>query len=157
MEEVNTYNIPAFKRKRSIDAHEKKLNTTPLRPRKTTRKRPSKTIEEISMDISFDEPIIQEENFIETPRAKEGKAIEMKFCGLCEGYFEKISVAIVELTSPVHQGDQLIFETEQGLFQQEVTSMQIDRKDVSLARSGKSIGLKVLLPPKVGGSVYKII
>ena len=87
----------------------------------------------------------------------QNKSREMKKCGICEGYFEKIDVAIVKLTSPLREGDQIIFEKPSGLFEQEVNSMQINRKDVRLARTGSDIGLKVSHEPTVGGTVYKVI
>jgi hypothetical protein len=35
--------------------------------------------------------------------------------------------------------------------------MQINHKDVKLAKSGSDIGLKVVIPPKIGGNVYKVL
>ena len=35
--------------------------------------------------------------------------------------------------------------------------MQIDRKEVRIAKTGSDIGMKVQLKPKVGGAVYKLI
>ena len=82
---------------------------------------------------------------------------EMKTCGICEGYYEKIEVAIVRVTSPLRVGDSIIFEKQEGLFEQEIKSMQIDRKDITLATTGSEIGLKVLQKPTVGSQVYKVI
>lgn len=82
---------------------------------------------------------------------------EMKICGVCEGYFDKIEVAIVKVTSPIRVGDSIIFEKHEGLFEQEVKSMQIDRKDITLATTGSEIGLKVHQKPTVGAPVYKVV
>ena len=176
MDEINSLNIPAFKRKRSISAKEKRLASprikshirTTTRTRRTTKtRRYSRTpLEESLIDIPtrrssypsenlFPSPITDEE-FEEPTRARE-EVREMKLCGHCEGYFDKIEVAVILLTSPIRTGDMIIFETNEGLFEQEISSMQINRKDISIAHAGDDIGLKVALTPKVGGNVYKVI
>lgn len=88
---------------------------------------------------------------------KKSEFREMKTCGICEGYYEKIEVAIVRVTSPLRVGDSIIFEKPDGLFEQEIKSMQVDRKDITLATTGSEIGLKVLQKPTVGSPVYKVI
>lgn len=164
MEEVKIENIPAFQRKRAISAKARKLEknqyklpTTNLKPTKT-RKRPSQK-DEYSTDIPIHDEFPNPENLetLRTPSRRSAGIKEMKICGNCDAYFESINVAVIKLTSPLREGDEILIEKNDGLFQQIVTSMQIDRKAVSLARSGSDIGLKVLLPPKVGGTVYKII
>ena len=103
----------------------------------------------------FPEPESME--IMATPSKRAADIEEMKTCGICEGYFENIQVAVIRLTSPLHEGDEIFMETREGLFKQKVTSMQIDRRPVNLARSGSDIGLKIMREPKVGGTVYKII
>lgn len=153
MLEQNEVNIPAFQRKRSLLAKAKKLSKTP----KTKIKR-----EYISMlpevsDIPI-EPSQNSEDFRKTKsKIYKSDITEMQTCGICEGYFEAINVAIVRISSPIRLEDDIIFETTNGLFQQKLVSMQQNRKDIELARTGSEIGIKVALPPKVGGIVYKII
>lgn len=140
-------------RKRSISAKGRKKPTV-----SQTRKRPSaKTpieeitlMDEISRNDLFPTPF-------ETPGAKLTKVREMTVCGICEGFFDKIDVAIVRVTSAIREGDRIIFEKSDGLFEQSVKSMQIDRKDVKLAKTGSDIGLKVAFKPTVGTQVYKVI
>ncbi|MBI2634505.1 hypothetical protein HYW82_02440 [Candidatus Peregrinibacteria bacterium] len=81
----------------------------------------------------------------------------MKTCGVCEGYFDKIEVAIIKLTGTLKVGERIIFEKIDGLFEQKVESMQINRKDVKRAKAGSDIGLKVAMKPNVGTTVYKVI
>lgn len=81
---------------------------------------------------------------------------EMEICGVCDGYLGKIEVALIELTDTLRKGDRVLFETEDGLFEQTVSSMQIDRKDVKIARRGSGIGMKVLREPKKNGKVYRV-
>lgn len=136
MTEIDNYNIPAFKRKRSIAA-------------KARAKHPAIT------EITAPPPISnrKKQKKVEIP---ETHSREMKICGTCDGYFEKIDVAIIRLTNPLRKGDIILIEKTDGLFEQKVNSMQIDRKDVSIARTGSDVGIKVLSKPKVGGTVYKV-
>jgi len=175
MKEIDSLNIPAFKRKRSLAAKaRKKPSYEKLIPKRPSRKvAPKSTImtrerypsdlllEDVLTDIpahehshtidEFPEPQVQPYN------PSPGNLREMKLIGRCDGYFDKINVAIVKLTSPVREGDQIIFEKEGGLFEQPIDSMQIDRKDIKIAHSGDDIGLKTAIKPKVGGLVYKIL
>ncbi len=83
---------------------------------------------------------------------------EMRLCGKCEGYLEKIQVAIVTVSAPLRVGDRVIFESESGgLFEQNLGEMQINREDVMTAYSGDDIGMKVKAVPKKNGNVYKVI
>jgi len=177
MEELNVLNIPAFKRKRSIAAHARKNSSflppmhPPLKPaRKTrtqTRTRRKTKIESYMTDIpinkpTFEQPLIfgEEINPFEretTETAPNTSVREMRICGKCEGFFEKINVAVLKLTCSLRRGDKILFETSEGLFEQEISSMQINREDVAIAYVGDDIGLKVELQPKVGGLVYKVI
>jgi hypothetical protein len=82
---------------------------------------------------------------------------EMQECGVVEAFFDKIDVVAIELTKGIRVGDRLIFETQSGLFEQELESMQIDREDVMTAYCGDDVGIKVLKEPRKGGKVYKLI
>lgn len=148
-------NVPAYQRKRSIAAKARK--TTVKKPRKTTRKRRT-TAKNQELDVptqSFIQPIFG--TVEEIPEVKHKKVREMRLIGRCDGYFDKIDVAIVKLITPLREGDRIVFEKEKGLFEQTVDSMQIDRKDVRIAHAGDDIGMKVALKPKVGASVYKVL
>lgn len=83
---------------------------------------------------------------------------EMRLCGKCEGYLDKIQVAIVTVSAPLRIGDRVLFESESGgLFEQNLGEMQINREDVMTAYSGDDIGMKVKAVPKKNGNVYKVI
>jgi hypothetical protein len=167
MQDPDIVNIPAFKRKRSISARGRKKPSYDaiLKPKKTTRKRPSsvKTVEpELSPDIPITQVFPSEELFDESPIIEESsprssKIRNMVECGQCDGYFDSIEVAVIKVTSVLRIGDQILMETSEGLFEQPIESMQIDRKDVQMARSGSDIGIKVAEKPTVGGTVYKVI
>ncbi|MBD3330658.1 hypothetical protein GF354_03970 [Candidatus Peregrinibacteria bacterium] len=156
MNEINIHNVPAFQRSRSIKSIEKKLNKKNTRVTRS-KKKPKKT-KKLETDIPVTQELpAQEEYKISTKSVKKRNIREMHACGHCDAYFEKIDVAVINVTSPIRQGDQILFETAKGLFEQPIDSMQRNRKNIRLARSGDEIGLKVGIPPKVGGTVYKII
>ena len=167
MQDPDIINIPAFKRKRSISARARKKPSYDViqKPKKITRKRPASTntVEpELISDIPITQVFPSEELFDESPIIDEPiprspNARRMTECGQCDGYFDSIEVAVIKVTSVLRIGDQILLETADGLFEQPITSMQIDRKDVRMAKSGSDIGIKVAEKPIVGGTVYKVI
>jgi hypothetical protein len=82
---------------------------------------------------------------------------EMHQCGVVDAFFDSIDVAAVLISSSIRVGDRLVFETQHGLFEQELESMQIDREDVVTAYNGDDVGIKMKATPKKGGNVYKVI
>ncbi|MBT3704398.1 hypothetical protein HOG17_01305 [Candidatus Peregrinibacteria bacterium] len=82
---------------------------------------------------------------------------EMQECGVVDGFFDSVDVAAVQLTKSIRVGDKLIFESVTGLFEQELSSMQIDQEDVMTAYSGDDVGIKTFARPLKGGKVYKLI
>jgi putative protease len=70
-------------------------------------------------------------------------------------FFSKISVAVVELTSPLAVGDCIVFKGPNTDFEQTVESMQMEHASVQRAEAGQSIGLKVLQHVRETDSVYK--
>lgn len=154
MEELNIYNIPAYKRKKSIN---QKINNHKKTERNLSNV--SSRLKYRSTDEFSNIPITENtpsETDYSLQEEKSNTARTMKRCGTCEGYFEKIEVAILNLTSPLREGDRIILEMQDGLFEQQLSSIQINRKNVKIAKSGSEIGIKTLLPPIVGGSIYKI-
>ncbi len=72
-------------------------------------------------------------------------------------YYDKIGVAVVELGSSLTNGDKIKFiRGGEDLFEQEVSSMQIEHKQVKSAKKGDVIGLKVEQEVKEGAEVYKV-
>ncbi len=147
MPKLNPINIPAYQRKKSIAAKGRK--------KPTVRRRRTKKDNELT-DIPI-RPIMPSADRYRRTEDVRNSSREMKICGRCEGYFDRIDVAVIAVTSPLRPGDQIIFETTEGLFEQTLKSMQVDRKDVDMAGSGSEIGVKVSQEPKVGGLVYKVI
>ncbi|MDO8674608.1 MAG: hypothetical protein Q7K71_00630 [Candidatus Omnitrophota bacterium] len=71
-------------------------------------------------------------------------------------YFDRIKVCVVKITQgSILVGDRLTIKGPKTSFVQKVWSMQIENKDVKVARKGQLIGLKVERPVAVGDIVYK--
>jgi len=70
-------------------------------------------------------------------------------------FFSKISVAVIELTTPLSIGDTIVFKGPNTDFEQAVDSMQIEHENVEKAEAGQSIGLKVTQRVRETDAVYK--
>lgn len=71
-------------------------------------------------------------------------------------YFDKIGVAVVELSAKLKAGDKIKVSGHDNEFEQEISSMQIEHEQVPEADNGQSIGLKIDQPVKEGDEVYKV-
>lgn len=153
MIDQNEINIPAFQRKKTLLA---KAKRKPNIANKSVRKNLVSLVND-TCNIPASMTSDSEDTYLSRRAGSKKSLVEMKTTAICEGFFENINVAVIRVTSPIRVGDTIIFETTNGLFQQELLSMQQNRKDIQLARSGSEIGIKVVMEPKVGGNVYKVI
>ncbi len=72
-------------------------------------------------------------------------------------YYDKIGVAVLELSGSLGTGDKIKFvRGGEDLFEQEVTSMQVEHKKVKSAKKGDVVGLKADQEVKEGAEVYKL-
>lgn len=81
---------------------------------------------------------------------------ERTLIGRVDHFFDKINVAAIELTGDLKVGDTIEIETDQDTIRLKISSMQIDRKDVSEASSGDDVGIKVSRPVRAGSKVYVV-
>ncbi|RJS74686.1 translation elongation factor-like protein [Candidatus Bathyarchaeota archaeon] len=81
----------------------------------------------------------------------------LKEVGKVTHYFTRIGVAVIELTDTLSVGDRIQFQGATTNFEQTVTSMQIEHKNVTTAEKGQSVGLKVEQRVREGDIVYKIM
>ena len=59
-------------------------------------------------------------------------------------YYDKIGVAIIKIESPLKVGDHIqIKRDEETIVDQDVESMQVEKKQIEEAKKGDVIGLKV--------------
>lgn len=72
-------------------------------------------------------------------------------------YFDKIHVAILELTDELAVGDTLKFvRAGEVLFEQGIDSMQIEHEQVERAEKGQSVGVKTAEKVKEGAEAFKV-
>jgi len=71
-------------------------------------------------------------------------------------YFDKIGVAVVELTDNLAVGDNIKISGHNQEFTMPVESMQIEHEQIKEAKKGDTIGLRVIQKAKEGDEVYKI-
>ncbi|MEM4230651.1 MAG: translation elongation factor-like protein [Candidatus Pacearchaeota archaeon] len=79
-----------------------------------------------------------------------------KEVGKIKHYFDKISVAVVELSGNLKVGDKIKIKGNQTDFEQIVESMQIDKNPVKDAKKGQAIGMKVSNPVRENDKVYLV-
>jgi hypothetical protein len=70
-------------------------------------------------------------------------------------YFQKINVAIVELSLPLSVGDRILIKGPSTDFEQTVDSIEVDRKAIHRAEGGQSVGLKLGQLAHVKDVVFK--
>ncbi len=76
--------------------------------------------------------------------------------GVVTHYFDRIGVAVIDLYADLAVGDWIaLAKGEELLFEQEVTSMQIEHQAVASAQEGDNIALQVNQKVKKGVDVYK--
>ncbi|PJE67600.1 hypothetical protein COU95_01525 [Candidatus Shapirobacteria bacterium CG10_big_fil_rev_8_21_14_0_10_40_9] len=71
-------------------------------------------------------------------------------------YYDKIGVAVVELTGSLAVGDTIRISGHGTEFSQKVESMQIEHEGIQEAKKGQNIGLKIEQEVKDGDEVYKV-
>ncbi len=77
--------------------------------------------------------------------------------GTVEHFFDKINVAAITLNGDLKVGDTIEIDDGTGLvLTDEVTSMQIDRREVTEAGAGESVGIKLDRAVSRGSEVYKL-
>lgn len=76
--------------------------------------------------------------------------------GKVSHFFNKISVAAIDLTGELKAGDTIHIKGATSDFTQTVDSMQIDNETVSEAAAGQSIGIKASEPVREHDVVYKV-
>lgn len=78
-----------------------------------------------------------------------------KEIGKITHFFDKISVAVIELSAPVKVGDEIEIKGATTNFSQKIDSMQIEHESIKAAKKGDSIGLKIKEKVRAGDKVYK--
>ena len=66
-----------------------------------------------------------------------------KEIGKVTHFFDKIGVAVIELTDKLNVGDKILVKGMTSEFRQVVDSMQVEHKEIKSAKKGAAIGMKV--------------
>jgi putative protease len=82
---------------------------------------------------------------------------QKKLVGRVVHYFPKIGVGVVELVDELRVGDTISIEGTTTNFQQVVESMQIEHKNIEVAKAGETIGLKVKDRVREKDLVFKLL
>jgi len=72
-------------------------------------------------------------------------------------YFDKISVAVVEIENTLSVGDNIKIVGHEEEFTQPVDSMQVEHESVQTAKKGDVVGMKTIQPVKEGDEVFKVL
>ena len=80
----------------------------------------------------------------------------MKPIGKITHYYDKIGVAIIELSADLKVGDKIKIEGGKNEFDQTVDELQMDHKSVSSAGASDVVGLKVNQKTREGALVLKM-
>jgi len=79
-----------------------------------------------------------------------------KQIGAITHYYDHIGVGVVELTGKLKVGDKIHIKGHSTDFSQEVTSMQVEHKNIEEAKKGDAAGMKVDQEVKEHDAVYKV-
>jgi putative protease len=79
-----------------------------------------------------------------------------KLVGKIAHYFDKLGVAVIELSDTLNEGDEISIEGKTTNLQQTASSIQIDRKPVESAKKGQSVGLKIEGRVREGDKVFRV-
>lgn len=90
-----------------------------------------------------------EEDNQTTEEIPKGKQI-----GKITHYFNKIGVGVVELEDGLKVGDTIVITGHGKEFEQAVDSMQVEHEQVTEAKKGDAVGMKVDQPVKEGDIVF---
>jgi len=87
--------------------------------------------------------------------AKKSKGAKRNIIGKVTHYFPQVRAAVIKLKTPLAIGDAIKIKGHTTDFQQNVSSMQIDRVPLNEAKKGQEIGLLVDSRVRQHDIVYK--
>jgi translation initiation factor IF-2 len=82
--------------------------------------------------------------------------MEEQEIGVVDHFFDKISVGIIKLSGVLKVGDTIHIKGKQADFSQSVESMRIEFDNVTEAKEGDKVGIKVAQPLRANDKVYKV-
>jgi putative protease len=88
-------------------------------------------------------------------RKRPSPEVKEKEIGIITHYFGKISVGIIKLKGPLAVGEKIHIKGAHDDFTQAVSSMQLNHKDISRAKKGDEVGIKVTQRVHENDRVYR--
>ena len=79
-----------------------------------------------------------------------------KEIGKVNHWYDKISVAVIDLKDVLKAGDRIKVKRGDEEFEEAIGSMQVDHKDVSSAKPGDKVAIKLSQKTKEGAVIYKM-
>ena len=135
----------------------KKKKKTKKAEKKILKKKTKKTIKKtIKINLKRKSAPKKKASKKKTPAKKVIKKTEGKLIGVITHYFPHVQAAVVKLKGPLSMGQTVKVKGHTTDLTQAVTSMQIDRVDISNAKKGDEIGLQVSTRVRQGDKVYKL-
>jgi len=138
----------ALKKKRKVRKAAKKA------PRKAVKKPARKTAKKAAKR----KPLLKKKP-VAKKRAEAKKAVkkvEGNLIGSITHYFPHVQAAVIKLKGPLAMGETVKIKGHTTDLTQLITSMQIDRVDISSAKKGDEIGLLVNSRVRQHDKVYKV-
>ena len=71
-------------------------------------------------------------------------------------FFPKASVAVIELSAVVNNGDKIVIRGSTTNIEQTIDSMEIEHEQITTAGAGQSVGLKVSGRVRENDIVYRV-
>ena len=125
--------------------------------KKTVKKAVKKTVKKVAKKrlikkkVSPKKPVSKKK-----PSAKKAAKKEGNLIGLITHYFPHVQAAVIKLKGPLAMGDTVKIKGHTTDLTQIISSMQIDRVDISNAKKGDEIGLQVSSRVRQHDKVYKV-
>ena len=79
-----------------------------------------------------------------------------KQVGTVTHWYDKLGVAVVNIIGKLSKGDAIKIKRGDNEFEDTVSSIQIDHKDVDSAKKGDNAALKLSQPTKEGADVFLV-
>lgn len=81
--------------------------------------------------------------------------MEEQLIGKIIHYFDKIGVGVIKLEAALKAGDAIHIKGKLSDFEQIVSSVQVDKKDIISGQKGDEVAVKLDQPVKEGDAVFK--
>jgi len=78
-----------------------------------------------------------------------------KEIGKVTHWYDKVGVAVLDLSSALKIGDKVKVKKGEEEFEETLSSMQVDHKNVSSAKKGDEVAVKFSQKAKEGAVIYK--